>query len=218
MGPRRELWFGEWKTYFLCHGLQILSSLLWYFKFYLLKPCKAKKRIKVVCDVGFYKSLQNGWVKCRDGELDPPIRCLRLQRMSRSSCLLENGILVKKEDSKSKYRPVCNNGFELFPEVDTVKCKNGKLSEELFCTSSGEVTTDASTTSSLEVGTTSLSGTSTSEAITSSSSIETTTEEVRPTDNTGCILANGYLAQIKASNKYTPTCYNGFTLNLPGLG
>ena len=37
-------------------------------------PCLAKKRMKVVCDEGYYKTLQNGWVKCNNGQLDPPIR------------------------------------------------------------------------------------------------------------------------------------------------
>ena len=59
-----------------------------------------------------------------------------------SGCFFENGYL--ELISGSKYKPKCQNGFELRVEIKTLKCKNGKMNVTPECIASDITTTPGS--------------------------------------------------------------------------
>lgn len=56
-----------------------------------------------------------------------------------SGCFFDNGYL--EHIGGSKYKPMCQNGFDLRIEIKTLKCKNGKMSANPECVASVTTTT-----------------------------------------------------------------------------
>ena len=135
-----------------------------------------------------------------------------------SGCPVENGYL--SVISGSKYTPICYSGFKMVPNVKTVKCKKGSLSQAINCVS---IETSSTTTSTVPIVTTSETLTTISSTIESTetpktsgtlgTSTATTTEFTTPVNTSGCTLENGYLVQIGNSNNYQPFCLPGFELS-----
>ena len=135
-----------------------------------------------------------------------------------SGCTVENGYLSLI--SGSKYTPICYSGFEMVPNVKTVKCKKGSLSQAINCkrveisstsTSTVPITTTFITTTSIRTLSSTIESTET--PLTLSTSIAPTTEYTTPVNTSGCTLENGYLIQIDNSNNYQPFCISGFELS-----